>query len=63
MIGPVIKSSFNGVLRLHEVMRNSGLVAISADSWTEVHVVEEQTGFRYGTAGSAVLAGRQWTLG
>jgi hypothetical protein len=59
VIGPVIKSSFNTLLRLHEVMQISELVAISADAWTETHAVEEQAGFRYGTAASAVLTGRR----
>ena len=59
MIGPVIKSSFNILLRIHEVTQISELVAIFADAWTEVDAVEEQAGFRYGTARSIVLAGRR----
>jgi hypothetical protein len=58
VIGPVIKSSFNTLLRIHEVMQINELVAISADAWTETHA-EEQAGFRYGTASSAVLTGRR----
>jgi len=58
MIGPVIKSSFNTLLRIHEVMQISQFVAIFADAWTEVHAVEEQAGFHYGTLGPAVLTGR-----
>ena len=54
-IGPVIKSSFNALLRLHEVIQINELVAIFADTWTEIHAVEEQAGFRYGTAGSMRL--------
>ena len=50
MIGPIVKSSFNTLLRIHEVMQISELVVISADAWTEAHAVEEQAGFRYGTA-------------
>jgi len=42
MIGPSIKSSFNSLLRLHEVMRISGLVTVFADAWTELDPVEEQ---------------------
>ena len=57
MIGPVIKSSFNTFLRIHEVMWVSELVAIFADSWTEIHPAEEQAGFHYGTLGPAVLTG------
>jgi len=41
MIGPVIKFSFNTLLRLHEVVQISELVAIFADAWTERHSVEE----------------------
>ena len=59
MIGPVIKSSFSTLLRIHEVMRISELVAIFTDAWTEIHAVEEQAGFRYGTLGPAVLTGRR----
>jgi len=59
MIGPAIKSSFNTLLRLHEVMPISELVAIFADARTEVHAVEGQAGFRYGTPRSDVLARRQ----
>ena len=50
MVGPVIKSSFNTLLRIHEVMQISELVVIFSDAWTEAHAVEEQAGFRYGTA-------------
>ena len=57
MIDPVIKSSFNTLLRLREVMRISELVAIFADTWTEIHPIEGQAWFRYGTARSVVLAG------
>ena len=59
MIGPVIKSSFNILLGLHEVVQISELVMASADASTEIHAVEEQAGFRYGTVGSAVLTGRR----
>ena len=57
MIDPVIKSSFNTLLRLREVMRISELVAIFADTWTEIHPIEGQTGFRYGTARPVALTG------
>ena len=59
MIGPVIKSSFNTLLRIHEVTQISELVAIFADAWTEVDAVEEQAGFRYGTTRSVVFAVRR----
>ena len=57
-IGPVIKSSFNTLLRLHEVIQIGGLVAIFADARTEIHVVEEQAGFGYDAAESAMFTGR-----
>ena len=59
MIGPVIKSSFNNLLKLHKVMWIIELVAVFTDAWTELHAVEEQTRFRYDTAGLAVLTGRR----
>ena len=59
MIGPVIKSSFNTLLRFHEVIQVCELVTIFADAWTEIHGVEEQARFRYGTVGPAVLTGRR----
>ena len=49
-IFPAIKSSFNTLLRLHEVTQIIEPVAIFADPWTEIHVAEEQAGFRYGSA-------------
>ena len=59
MIGPAVKSSFNTLLRLHEVTWISELVAIFADARTEVHAIEGQAGFRYGTARSDALARQQ----
>ena len=45
-------------------MQISEPVAIFADPRTEIHAVEEQVGFRHGTAGSPVPTGRrQRTLG
>ena len=35
------------------------LVAIFADAWTEIHAIEEQAGFCYGTAASAMLTRRR----
>ena len=40
MIGPTIKSSFNTVLRLNEVMQISEPIVIFVDPWTEIHPVE-----------------------
>ena len=57
MISLVIKSSFNTLLGHREVMQTSGLVMIFADTWTEIHPIEGQAWFRYGTARSVVLAG------
>jgi len=57
--GPVIKSSFNTFLRLHEVIRIDELVAIFPDALTEIHTVEEKAGFRYGTLGPIVLTRRR----
>ena len=36
-------------------MKINELVTVFANTWTEIHAVEEQTGFRYGTAGPTVL--------
>jgi hypothetical protein len=38
-------------------MQISEPVTIFADAWAEIHTVEEQIGFRYGTAGSVALTG------
>ena len=59
MIDPVTKSSFTTLLRLHEVMQISELVAIFADDGTEIHSVEGQAWFRYGAAESVTLTGRR----
>ena len=59
MIGPVIKYSFNTLLRLHEVMHVSELVAMFADTWIEIHTLKGQAGFRHGTTRSVALAGRR----
>ena len=58
-IGPTIESSFNTLLRIHEVMQISEPVATLTDAWTEIHIVEEQAGFRHYTAESAVPTGRR----
>ena len=58
MIGSVIKSSFNTLLRLREVMQISELVALFADAWTEIHPIEGQARFCYSTARSVALTGR-----
>ena len=49
MIDPVIKSSFNTLSRLHEVMQISEIAVVFADAWIEIHAIEEQAGFHYGT--------------
>ena len=59
MVEPVIKSSFDTLLRIHEVIQISELAAILADAWIEVYAVEGQAGFHYGTLGPAVLTGRR----
>ena len=51
------KSSFNALLKLNGVIYFSKLVTIFADTRTEIPGGEEQVGFRYDTAGSAVLGG------
>ena len=40
-ISPVIESSFNFLLKLHEVMQIGEFVAIIADTWIEIHAIEE----------------------
>ena len=59
MIDPAVKSSFNTLLRLHQVMRISELVVTFADARAEIHAIEGQAGFRYGTARSGALTGRR----
>lgn len=54
---PFIKSSFDTLLKIHQVMQFSKFVTILADIRTEIPSSEEQTGFRYGTAESAVFGG------
>ena len=57
------KSSFDTLLKLHEVIRFGELIAIFADTRTEIPGDEGQVGFCYDTAGrSAVLGGRWWRI-
>jgi hypothetical protein len=62
-IGSAIKSSFNTLLRLHEVMEISELVPIFADIRTGTYAVEEQAGFRHGTAALVLTGRRRWNSG
>ena len=57
MNGPLTKSSFNTLLKVHEVMQFRKLVAPFADTRTGIPGGEEQVRFRYGTARSVVLRG------
>ena len=57
MISPFTKSSFDTLLRLHEVTQFNDLVTVFADTRTEIPGGEGQAGFRYGTVGSVVLRG------
>jgi len=54
---PSLKSSFDTLLKLHEVTGFGGLVTLFANAWTEIPSGEGQAGFRYGTAGSTILKG------
>ena len=56
-IGPPFKSSFDTILKLHEVIHFGELVAIFADTRIEIPGGEGQAGFCYDTAGSAVFGG------
>jgi len=57
MTDSLIKSSFDTLLKLHEVMMFCRLVAPFADAWTEIPSGEGQAGFRHGQAGSALFRG------
>ena len=53
-----IKSSFDMLLRLHEVIMNGKVSAGSADVWTEIPSGEEQAEVHYGAAIQDVLRGQ-----
>ena len=57
IISSNIKSSFNTLLKLHEVMQFGELVATFADTRTEIPAGEEQAGFRHGPTGPTMLRG------
>ena len=57
-VSPFVKTSFDTLLKLHEVIEFNKLATTLANAGTEVPRGEEQAGFRYGTTGSAVLRGR-----
>ena len=57
MNGPFTKSSFNTLLKVHEVMQFGELVTMFADTRTGIPDGEEQVRFRYGTVGPVVLRG------
>ena len=54
-----VKSSFDALLKLHEVMQHSEFATAPAETWTEFPAGEEQVRLYYGTTGWAVLRG-QW---
>ena len=56
-IGPFIKSSFNTLLKLHEVIQSAKSVAMFTDTGAGVPSGEKQTGFCYRTVGSAMFRG------
>ena len=55
---PFIKSSFDTLLKLREVMQFSQFVMMFADTRAEITGDEEQTGFCYGTVESSSFRGR-----
>ena len=57
MIGPFIESSFNTLLKVHEVTQFTKLVTMFADTRTGVTGGGEQVRFSYCTAGSVMLGG------
>ena len=57
MIHPLIKSSFDILLKLHEVTNFSKFVMMFADTWTEIPGGENEAGFRDGAVGPVVLRG------
>jgi len=58
MIVSFIKTSFDVLLKLHEVMQHGELTTVPADGWTEFTIGEEQAGFYYETTGWAMLRGQ-----
>ena len=54
---PFVKSSFNTILKLHEVVQFGKLVTTFADTSTDIPGVEEQARFHYGAAQPAVFGG------
>jgi hypothetical protein len=52
---PFVKSSFDTLLKLHEVILHSKVTAVPTDVWTEIPSGEEQARVRYGTAEQAVF--------
>ena len=65
MIRPFIKSSFDTLLKLQEVMDFNELAGMFPETQAEIPRGKSQAGFRNGSVGSAVLGGRQqrWILG
>ena len=59
MVGPSVKLSFDILLKLHEVMQFNKLVTMFSNAGTDIPKSEEQAGFHYGTARTAVLGGGQ----
>ena len=51
MTGPFLKTSFDTLLRLQEVVRCSVVVVILAYDWIETPNSERQTEIRHGTVG------------
>ena len=59
MINPSVKSSFDTLLKLQEVILHTKIIAALADIGTEIPSGEEQTGLRYGATGQVVLRREQ----
>jgi len=59
-IDSIIKSSFGTLLKLHEVILSSGVVAVFTDAQTGIIGSKEQARFSYGKTKSAVLRGGWW---
>jgi hypothetical protein len=51
MFDSLIKSSFDTVLKLHQVILCYEVITVLADIWTEIPSSKEQAGVHYGMAG------------
>jgi hypothetical protein len=59
MIDPSVKSSFDTLLKLQEVILHTKIITALADVGTEIPSGEEQTRLCYGATGQVVLRREQ----